>query len=880
MERIKAGKIGRQKLQDMAILKFPFGTLDVRGPQLLTDHQIGSGVDIHVQVPEMKQMVLLSKASPTGRGDWRTQRKSKSMNLEAILQLPTKTLERNLRRIGQDLSNAFSNLREQQSSPSQVLKLTVYLCMKKYFVMPKSVEESALIIRNFHKDEFLLKAVSVELPDKSAVYFPCNSCVYNTNHYDTDRVFFSTKMHLPQDTPTGLKKLRNQELINMRGNGSGLRKEADRIYDYAVYNDLGDSDQHESLERPVLGGNDEFPYPKRIRTGRPEIDPMAEHRGEMYAKFYIPRDERVTLVHTPGLVQKDAIEEASRKMMPALYALYSTQVEFQSLDQVFDLFKKGGSMSSADSKCAPKCAPSEAEAVIKLRPPKVIAASENAWMLDEEFARQVLAGVNPVAIERVREFPIRSALDTTSYGSSLSAITASHIEPYLEGLDLQTTIAEQKLFILDYHDLYLPFVDKINQCPTSKAYATRTLFYLRRDGTLIPIAIELSLPPCEGENQSSMNRVVTPPPLNTKNWTWELAKTHVMSNDAGYHQLISHWLRSHATMEPVIIATHRQLSSLHPVHQALVPHFKNTMDINAAARKALVNAGGIIEKTFTPHEISMQMSSTWYKHFWRFDEQALPADLLKRGMAIPDDSKEQGIRLTIEDYPFAADGLELWGAIQTWLSDYVEVFYKDNTSVRNDEELRKWWTEIRTVGHGDKKDADGWPLLDSKRSLVHILNIIMWIASCYHAAVNFGQYEYAGFMPNHPTMTRKLIPDEGTAEFEEFRNDPESFYMSMISNETQAAVIAITTEALSTHAIHEEYLGQGPSPNWTSEDRVLAAFSRFQKRVRKIEKMIAKRNQEKRLKHRHGPAQVPYELLHPSSEPGLTGKGVPNSTSI
>jgi len=83
-------------------------------------------------------------------------------------------------------------------------------------------------------------------------------------------------------------------------------------------------------------------------------------------------------------------------------------------------------------------------------------------------------------------------------------------------------------------------------------------------------------------------------------------------------------------MEPVIIATHRQLSPLHPVHQALVHHFKDTLDINAAARKALVNAGGIIEKTFTPHEISMQMSSTWYKHKWRFDEQALPVDLLKR----------------------------------------------------------------------------------------------------------------------------------------------------------------------------------------------------------------------------------------------------------
>jgi hypothetical protein len=141
-------------------------------------------------------------------------------------------------------------------------------------------------------------------------------------------------------------------------------------------------------------------------------------------------------------------------------------------------------------------------------------------------------------------------------------------------------------------------------------------------------------------------------------------------------------------------------------------------------------------------------------------------------------------------------------------------------AVRGDEELQNWWAEIRTVGHFDKKDAPGWPVLDSTESLVEILTIVVWTASCHHAAVNFGQYEYAAFMPNHPTATRRLVPLEGTLEFEELERDPEAFYLSMVSNKTQATVIATTTEGLSSHSTHEEYLGQRSTPNWTSDDKV------------------------------------------------------------
>lgn len=49
------------------------------------------------------------------------------------------------------------------------------------------------------------------------------------------------------------------------------RKGPDRIYDYQAYNDLGNPQKSPDLARPVLGG-DTFPFPRRLRTGRPLIE--------------------------------------------------------------------------------------------------------------------------------------------------------------------------------------------------------------------------------------------------------------------------------------------------------------------------------------------------------------------------------------------------------------------------------------------------------------------------------------------------------------------------------------------------------------------------------------------------------------------------------
>ncbi|KAD4179637.1 hypothetical protein E3N88_28228 [Mikania micrantha] len=680
----------------------------------------------------------------------------------------------------------------------------------------------AFLIINRHNKEFYLKTLTLtQIPDVGRVHFVCNSWVYPEEHYTNRyRVFFSNQTYLPGETPEGLRHYRDEELVELRGTGSGKREEWDRVYDYDVYNDLSEPDKGSELVRPIFGGSIDRPYPRRCRTGRPSSnsDPSMESRiGILQSlKIYVPRDERfselkmedvyaygIKLV-SQGLLPgfKSVMDKISDEIVGTLEHILHHKFEsissnkfneFSSFKEVLNLYEGGLAIPKLSflesvrekipSEFIRELLRSDGEHLSKFPVPQVIKEDNDAWRTDEEFGRELLAGICPVVIQRLQ------------------------------------AMKNNRLFILDHHDPLMPYLRGINETPT-KTYATRTILFLQNNGTLKPIAIELSLPHPAGDAAGAISTVHTPASNGAKGTIWLLAKAYANVNDSGYHQLVCHWLHTHATIEPFIIATNRQLSVLHPIHKLLHPHFRDTMNINALSRQTLISAGGLLEKTVFPDKYSLAMSCNMYKK-WDFTKQALPADLIDRTPTAP-----HGVRLLLEDYPFAVDGLEIWSAIRSWVKDYVFVYYKNDEEVQNDNELINWWEEVRTKGHGDLKNEPWWPKMHTRDELIQSCTIIIWVASALHAAVNFGQYPYGGLQ----------------------------------------SILGISLiEVLSRHSADEVYLGERDTPEWTADKQALEAFDKFGANLRDIEKNIEAMNLDEKLINRTGPAQMPYTLLYPSS---------------
>ncbi|KAL3883125.1 hypothetical protein ACJMK2_029418 [Sinanodonta woodiana] len=452
---------------------------------------------------------------------------------------------------------------------------------------------------------------------------------------------------------------------------------------------------------------------------------------------------------------------------------------------------------------------------------KFIIANDN-WKRDEEFGRSVLDGVNPIMIRRcqapLNHFPV----------------TDDMLQGILErNLSLKEEMEAGHVYLLDYKVLQdVPRkIDRYLPNPLC-------MLYVRSNGTLVPIAIQL------GQSPEEANLIWTP---HDTELDWLFAKTWVKTADIHVHALNTHFYRSHRVSEVFALATIRNLSLAHPVFKLLIPHLKYTIAVNATAGEVLLGGeDSIFFKMLAIGGHELKLIANGYKDF-HWDLLNIPKEFATRGVKDPE---------LLPNYHYRDDALIMWKCIGEFVSKVVDMYYRAESDVFNDHELQSWMREIKEKGLVSWNEDNGVPRsVESVSHLKEILTMIIFNVSCYHAAVNFGQADYYTFGPNYPSAMRTPPPTKKAS------TTMASIMAALPVKADQALAVAFANY-LSTYSEDEVYLGEFPDV-FFAETAVLKLQEEFRQELKKISEQIKTRNQK---------MDIPYYYLLPER--------VPNSVSV
>jgi arachidonate 15-lipoxygenase len=443
------------------------------------------------------------------------------------------------------------------------------------------------------------------------------------------------------------------------------------------------------------------------------------------------------------------------------------------------------------------------------------------FQLDRAFAAQRVAGANPLVIQQFQELDPRFPINNDHY-QSVMGVTDS----------LAHAMAEGRLYLADYADLKDITPGNFPKGVTKYVYAPLALFAIPAGtGTqraLVPIAIQCGQDP-------SQYPIITPPPPSTPQagqWDWLIAKTIVQIADGNYHELISHLGRTHLLIEAFAISTPRQLAENHPLSLLLTPHFEGTLFINDAALTGLVNPEGTVDRVlFGTLQDSLKLSITGAKGYpYRFNESMLPKTFAARGVGDPN---------KLPDYPYRDDALLIWHAIQTWVRDYLCLYYHTDEDVQNDTELQAWSKELLAPDGGQMVDfgepnAQGDLCLQTREYLIQAVTLIIFTASAQHTAVNFPQATYLTYGPNMPLAGYHPAPTKAGSSADD--------YFELLPSLAQAENQMNMTYTLGS--VYYTQLGKYPDHYFTDQ-AVAPLLIQFQQQLEEIALTIEDRNRQR-----------------------------------
>ncbi len=349
-------------------------------------------------------------------------------------------------------------------------------------------------------------------------------------------------------------------------------------------------------------------------------------------------------------------------------------------------------------------------------------AGMESWPKDVGFEFQRVAGMNPVVLRCAEEPPRNMAFSEAQAASLLP-----------KGTTLAALAKDGRLFLCDYGILEGVPTNQFQGRPMM-TLAPLALFYADEQGRLQPLAIQLG-------QDAAAESVVTPkddPRL------WLIAKTYLQIADMNHHEMGTHLCRTHFLLEAFAVAAERQLSVRHPVAVLLKPHLRILLFNNLEGRELLIGPKGLATRIMAGGndgsiEIVRRARAGYAPRGvapWSFESWDLPMELEARGV---------GKGSALLEYPYRDDGLLLWEALLSYVTDYLGIYYSSDADVAGDAEVQAWVSELAAPEGGNV------PRIAPPRSvadLATILTRLVFTCGPQHSAVNFAQYDSAAFAPN------------------------------------------------------------------------------------------------------------------------------------
>jgi len=244
---------------------------------------------------------------------------------------------------------------------------------------------------------------------------------------------------------------------------------------------------------------------------------------------------------------------------------------------------------------------------------------------------------------------------------------------------------------------------------------------------------------------------------STEYITWMFAKMHLASSDSQVHEMVTHLGTTHLALEPICIATFRNFAEDHRLFLLLKPHTRQTIAINELGRRTLLNPDGFFDSITA---LGTRGTLKLIQEVWRtfnFSDRSLPRLIETRGFKKIEKENLGSSEDILPGYLYRDYGFMVWDALKRYTASVIDQIYKRDEDVKNDIDLQRWAFEIGSVDMGNLK---GFPdHFHTKKDLIETVTTFIFTASAQHSAVNFGQFDFYGFIPYRPLALTQPMPE-------------------------------------------------------------------------------------------------------------------------